>query len=68
MNTRTAGVISLITFLAALVLIVWLLVSRAQPVGAVRIDSVPRRATPAIPAYTEEGPNAKRLESLDANG
>lgn len=56
MNTRTAGVIVLIAFLTALVIVVWILVGvtkgKTQVVG---IDSHPRRTHTASEAYTAPG-------------
>lgn len=56
MNTRTAGVISLIAFLTALVVVVWLL-SAMHPrlMEVIRIDSDSRRATPPTLSYTDRG-------------
>lgn len=56
MNTRTAGVISLITFLTALVVVVWLLsATHPRQMEVIRIDSDSRRTTPPTPSYTEGG-------------
>lgn len=66
MNNRTAGVISLIAFLTALVAIVWILSTMGRFERVARIDSVPRQATLATPAYTEGEWEAERLENLDA--
>lgn len=56
MNTRTAGVISLIAFLTALVIIVWFLsVLHSRQVEVIRIDSDSRRTTPPSLPYTGRG-------------
>lgn len=66
MNNRTAGVISLIAFLTALVTIVWILSTMDRHERVARIDSEPRQTHLAIPTYTEGEWEAERLENLDA--
>lgn len=62
MNTKTAGVITLITFLVALVVIVWILVSS----GAGRTDSYLPRATPGSVACTGQSSNSSAEGYADA--
>ncbi len=69
MNTKTAGVIVLIAFLTALVIVVWILVTTSSgKMQVVRIDSDPRHTHVASEAYTARDLKAKTsTETVDAD-